>query len=87
MSPSLLGPKHGYWIWPFSKLSTVHGSLGLRNCIGSLEACIFEIIALNQKKFFNFLTNFLRSFHIDKGLTSDISTLMALYKRARNLKP
>ena len=41
----------------------------------SLEACIFEIIALNQKKLLNLLTNFLRSVQIHKGPTSDIGTL------------
>ena len=40
-----------------------------------LEACIFEIIALNQKNLLNLLTNFLRSVQIHKGPTSDIGTL------------
>jgi hypothetical protein len=44
--------------------------------VGSLEACIFEIIALNQKKLLNLLTNFLRSLQIHKGPTSDIGTLI-----------
>jgi hypothetical protein len=43
--------------------------------VDSLEACIFEIIALNQKNILNLLTNFLRSFQIHKGPTSDIGTL------------
>jgi hypothetical protein len=43
--------------------------------VGSLEACIFEIIALNQTNLLNLLTNFLRSFQIHKGPTSDIGTL------------
>jgi hypothetical protein len=48
LSSRLLRSKHGYWIWPFSKLS-----LSIRawdsGTVGSLEACIFEIIVLNQK--------------------------------------
>jgi hypothetical protein len=44
--------------------------------VRSLEACIFEIIALNQRNLLNLLTNFLRSFQIHKGPTSDIGTLM-----------
>jgi hypothetical protein len=40
--------------------------------VGSLEACIFEIIALNQKNILNLLTNFLGSVQIHKGPTSDI---------------
>jgi hypothetical protein len=43
--------------------------------VGSLEGCIFEIIALNQKNILNLLTNFLRSVQIHKGPTSDIGTL------------
>jgi hypothetical protein len=39
-----------------------------------LEACIFEIIALNQKNLLNLLTNFLHYFRIHKGPTSDIGT-------------
>jgi hypothetical protein len=34
--------------------------------VGSLEACIFEIIALNQNNILNLLTNFLGSFQIHK---------------------
>jgi hypothetical protein len=44
--------------------------------VGSLETGTFEIIALNQKKLLNLLTNFLRSFQIQKGPTSDIGTLI-----------
>jgi hypothetical protein len=43
--------------------------------VGSLEACIFEFIAVNQKNLLNLLTNFLRSVQIRKGPTSDIGTL------------
>jgi hypothetical protein len=46
--------------------------------VGSLETCIFEIIALNQKNLLNLLTNFLRSFQIHKGPTSDIDTLIKI---------
>ena len=49
--------------------------------VGSLEACIFEIIALNQKNILNLLTTFLRSvqrpLQIHKGPKSDIGTLTA----------
>jgi hypothetical protein len=43
--------------------------------VGSLEPCIFEIIAPNQKKLLNLLTNIWRSFQIHKCPTSDIGTL------------
>jgi hypothetical protein len=60
-------------------------SIGARDSgtAGSLEACIFEIIALNQKNLLNLLTNFLRSFRIHKGPTSDIGTL-TIRLRARD---
>jgi hypothetical protein len=40
-----------------------------------LKAYILKTIALNQKNLLNLLTNFLRSFQIHKGPTSDIGTL------------
>ena len=41
----------------------------------ALKAYILKTIALNQKKLFNLLTNFSRSFQIHEGPTSDIGTL------------
>ena len=40
------------------------------------RAYILKTIALNQRNLLNLLTNFLRSFQIHKGPTSDIGTLM-----------
>jgi hypothetical protein len=44
--------------------------------VGSLEVCIFGIIAPNQKNRLNLLTNFLRSFQIHKGPTSDTNVML-----------
>jgi hypothetical protein len=58
---------------------TVHCALEPGTAVGSLEACIFEIMALNKKNILNLLTNFLRSFQIHKGPTSDIGLLYLFF--------
>jgi hypothetical protein len=40
---------------------------------------MLKTIALNQKNLLNLLTNFLRSFQIHKGPTSDIGTLNRIH--------
>ena len=64
-------------VWKKAKLnSRVYSPGGWDSgTVRCLKDYIFKTIALNQKIILNLLTNFLRSFQINKGPTSDIGTL------------